>query len=178
MLTIEKLNAASPCLARVEQLYYDAFPPEERRTWDSMVDDPAGDIGIWGLYHRGEYCGFVILMTQGDICHNMYFAIEERFRDQGLGAQALAALRQRLPGLRIIVDIEQQDPAAENSELRRRRKAFYLRCGYRETGVFYSWQGVSYEILCDGGPLTDAEFHNLWKQASERRKAALAARVK
>ena len=178
MLEIVKLTPAHPDITRARTLYETAFPPEERRTWDSMVDDPAGDIGIWGLFHHGVYCGFVILMTQGDICHNMYFAIEEPFRDKGLGAQALAALRQQLPGLRIIVDIEQQEPAAENSDLRRRRKAFYLRCGYRETGVFYTWQGVGYEILCDGGPLTDAEFHNLWKQASERRKAALAAKAK
>jgi len=174
MLTVEKLHDKSPDLGRTLALYLAAFPEAERRPWEGMLHDPAGDIGICGLYREGVYCGFVILMTQGDICHLMYFAVEEQFRDHGLGGETLLLLRRQLPGLRLIVDIERQDDSAENAGLRRRRKQFYLRHGYRETGVFYDWQGVGYEILCDGGPLTEGEFWGFWKQARARREAALA----
>lgn len=176
MLEIRKLTPDHPDITRARTLYETAFPEEERRPWDGMLHDPAGDIGIYGLYLEKAWRGSVIHMTQGDICHLMYFAVEQPYRDQGLGGRTLETLRSRLPGLRIIVDIEREDPAAPDAELRHRRKGFYLRHGYRETGVFYTWQSVDYEILCDGGTVTEEEFWGFWKQARARKEAALAKR--
>ena len=82
----------------------------------------------------------------------MYFAVEEQFRDHGLGGETLLLLRRQLPGLRLIVDIERQDDSAENAALRRRRKQFYLRHGYRETGVFYDWQGWATRSCATAAP--------------------------
>lgn len=38
--------------------------------------------------------------------------------------------------------------AAPNKEQRAKRCSFYLRNGYRETGLFLSYFGVDYEVFC------------------------------
>lgn len=40
------------------------------------------------------------------------------------------------------------DDAAPNKEQREKRRSFYLRNGYRETGLFLSYLGVDYEVFC------------------------------
>ena len=40
------------------------------------------------------------------------------------------------------------DDSANNSVQRERRRNFYLRNGYKETGFFLSYLGVDYEVFC------------------------------
>ncbi len=40
------------------------------------------------------------------------------------------------------------DPFAENSAQHEKRRSFYLKNGYNETGMFLSYLGVDYEVLC------------------------------
>lgn len=44
---------------------------------------------------------------------------------------------------------------------RKRRKAFYLRNGYRETGLFLSYLGVDYEVMCMDEGFDEAELKAL-----------------
>ena len=46
------------------------------------------------------------------------------------------------------------DNTADNNKQRIKRKEFYLRNGYKETGLFLSYLGVDYEVMC-----MDDEFH-------------------
>lgn len=48
------------------------------------------------------------------------------------------------------VDFEMIDDAAPNRVQREKRRAFYLRNGYKETGLFLSYPGVDYEVFCMG----------------------------
>ena len=66
-------------------------------------------------------------------------------------------------GKRIIVDIEREVPGNPENEIRKRRKNFYLRNGYKETEVRYRWQEEAYEILVFGGELSREDFGNFWK---------------
>jgi hypothetical protein len=47
-------------------------------------------------------------------------------------------------------------PPIMNSE--KKRKAFYIRNGYTVSGVSYIWRQESYEILVNGGELSEKEF--------------------
>ena len=40
---------------------------------------------------------------------------------------------------------------------------FYLRNGYKETGLFLSYLGVEYEVFCMGGDFEPQEFKNMMK---------------
>ena len=76
----------------------------------------------------------------------------------------LELISQRYPDNRIILDIEAEDPTAPNCEQRIKRKAFYERNGYTESGIEYDWRGIPYKILIKNGTITEAEFDAFWDQ--------------
>ena len=49
-----------------------------------------------------------------------------------------------------ILDLESPEQECENQAVRRRRHAFYLRNGFRDTGVGRSFKGVDYTIIMTG----------------------------
>ena len=53
---------------------------------------------------------------------------------------------------------ETQDEKAENAEERKRRKAFYLRNGLKETGLFVNVYDTDFELLTPDGELTFWEY--------------------
>ena len=162
MLYIKQITDQTDDWEEITALNERAFPANERRPLEPLLCDPTGSSEILAFYDGGEFCGFACLLTVGDISHIIYFAIEEAFRQNGCGSAALAAMRRLKPDKRIIADIELEDPLAENNALRIRRKEFYLRNGYTESGVRYSWRRESYEILVCGGRLSENEFFDFW----------------
>jgi len=50
----------------------------------------------------------------------------------------------------LVVDFEMLDENAPNNEQRKRRKDFYLRNGFKETGRGLRYFGVDYEIMSTG----------------------------
>ena len=55
------------------------------------------------------------------------------------------------PGYRHLIDIEMLDENCPNNAQRIRRRAFYLRNGYRPTGQLLSYFGGDFEMLVKGG---------------------------
>lgn len=55
------------------------------------------------------------------------------------------------------------DASADNNPQRIKRKEFYLSNGYKETGLFLSYQGVDYEVMCMGEDFSEKEFKGLMK---------------
>lgn len=163
MLHVKTLTRNAPELPLVQALNQRAFPENERRALEPLLDDPTGRAQVLAFCDGAVFCGFACLLTDGDITHILYFAIEEPLRGRGYGAQALAALRARLPGQRILADVEAENPAAKNSLQRRRRRAFYLKNGYQPSSVRYDWRRESYEILVSGGDITRREFSAFWR---------------
>ena len=53
--------------------------------------------------------------------------------------------------------------AAPNKEQREKRRSFYLRNGYQETGLFLSYLGVDYEVFCMGDHFNIDTFKSMMK---------------
>lgn len=166
MISIKHITEQSKELVQIEELYQRAFPDNERRPMAPLLQDTSGSSEVITFYDGELFCGFACLLTQGDITHIIYFAIKDNMRRKGYGSAALRAMREMKPANRIIVDIEAEKKHALNNEQRRKRKAFYLRSGYIESGVEYSWQKESYEILAYGGTISKQEFHSFWRNIS------------
>lgn len=98
------------------------------------------------------------------MCYLFFLAIDPACRSRGYGGQALHLLETLYPGKQQAVDFEMIDPAAPNNAQRIRRRAFYLRHGYRETGKFLSYLGVDYEILCRDADFDFAAFQALMRR--------------
>ena len=158
-----RLNRASPDLPAVLDLYESAFPANERREPDEIIGGEDGAGELLAIRSGGRLAGMIAVLTYKDITNILYFAVMPELRNCGIGASALAALRERYPGQRIIADPERPEPGSPNVEQRRRRLAFYERCGYHPTEIEYTWRGEDYIIVSNGGAVTDREFGLFWK---------------
>ena len=111
-------------------------------------------------------CGFSNSITHGSITNIVYFTVKPELRNRGYGSQILQAIRRQHPDTRIVVDIEVEEDSknAEELERRNRRREFYQRNGFDAFPVDYVWQGEHYRLLSAGGPVTEKEFRDFWKE--------------
>lgn len=162
MLTLKQVDADSSEMPALTALMERAFPANERMPMDVLLSRAGSD--MLAILEDGAFRGFINLLTRRDICHILFFAMEEDSRGRGLGTRTLALVRELKPGLRLIADLEAPEEGAPNAAQRLSRWRFYRRCGYEETGVTYRWRGERYAILSSGGQVTDEEFWQFWNE--------------
>lgn len=149
-----KLNAVAVtkqccCLEEIMALAKEAFPPEEYLSPYTLIEmSEAGELDFWALYDKEQFVGFMAVKVHRNMAYLFFLAILPELRSSGYGGRALAALKALYPSKQQVVDIEMPDAAAANRAQREKRRAFYLRNGYQETGQFLSYLGVDYEVLC------------------------------
>ena len=167
MLIEKPMTRENADYAEFKRLYFTAFPREERIPLSALLEKDASS-GLFACYDGEVFCGFYAALSFGDITHILFLAVPEALRGCGYGTRLLALIAARYSGQRIIVDIESEDPAAPNNAQRIRRKAFYLRSGYVESGIEYVWRGVPYQILIRGGSISEGEFEAFWDALESR----------
>ena len=136
-------------LESVEILAKEAFPPEEYLAPKKIIEmSKKGEVEFLALYDNNTFIGFTVITVFKNIVYLFFLAIEQKFRSCGYGAKILNLLEDYYPDKQQVVDLEKLDDTAENSLQRIKRRNFYIRHGYKETGKFISYLGVDYEILC------------------------------
>ena len=88
----------------------------------------------------------------------MFFAVDKCLRSKGYGSFILQQIKNKYPNKKIIVSIEPCDDIAPDIELRKRRKTFYMKNGYKETGYMMKLIGVMQEIMVTNGEFIKGEF--------------------
>ena len=88
----------------------------------------------------------------------MFLAVDESLRTKGYGSAILKEIKNRYPDKKIMVSIEPCDDSAPDIEVRKRRKAFYRKNGYGETGYMIKLSGVVQEIMITNGDFGKKEF--------------------
>jgi len=88
----------------------------------------------------------------------MFLAVDEKLRSKGYGSAILHEIQKIYPDKKITISIEPCDDKAPDIALRKRRKAFYMRNGYIETGYFMKLNGVMQEIIITNGEFVKGEF--------------------
>lgn len=143
----------------VKQIYFEAFPKEERMPFPMMVAmSKLWNTDFWSFYDDDTLCGMVYLAHNRKMVFVMFLAVDESLRSKGYGSAILKEIKNRYPNKKIIISIEPCDEGASDLELRRRRKAFYLRNGYQETGYLLKLNGVVQEIIITNGAFAKMEF--------------------
>lgn len=92
----------------------------------------------------------------------MFFAVDEALRSKGYGSLILQQLKNKYPDKKIIISIEPCDDNASDIDLRKRRKSFYMRNGYNETGYTMKLNGVVQEIIITNGEFVKREFYSFF----------------
>lgn len=158
-LDIQKEENLHSYREQVWTLYEQAFPPEEKKPRELMEKLQAeGKMELLAITEQGEFLGLAMNMLSGKGALLDYFAISEKKRSGGYGSRAVRMLQERFQGKTYIFEIEMQDPKAENAEDRKRRKAFYLRNGLKETQVLANVYHTDFELLTPDGMLSFEQY--------------------
>lgn len=145
--------------ADIKRIYFEAFPKKERMPFPMMVVMSK----LWNTqfvsFHDGDIpCGFIYLASNRKIVFVMFFAVDRCLHSKGYGSFILQQLRNKYPNKKIIISIEPCNDNAPDIELRKRRKSFYLRNGYKETGYKIKLNGIVQEIVISNGEFMKKEF--------------------
>ena len=163
MLTMKLIGNTPEELKKTKELYYRAFPKNERRPFPELVENRFGGTEVFCFYDGKAFVGMACLLNSPIISHLIYLAVDESLRGHGYGSKSLELLHRSKSGKKIMVDIEVPNENAENAEQRIMRKKFYLRAGYEETPVKYEWRRENYEILSFGGQISEEEYDCFWE---------------
>lgn len=128
------------------------FPKNEIRPWWSFQQCIEKGIYFgYGLYGEKllSYALFVAPETGSSVLLDFY-AVDSLLRGKGIGQSFLAEIARRSKEYDgIILEVEDPDKAKDDAELsiRKRRIAFYQRCGAYVTGVATKVLGVNFRVM-------------------------------
>ena len=145
--------------AQLYELYDNAFPEQEKKplhVMEQLVND--GKMEMLAMVDEEEFVGLAINMISGDRALLDFYAIAPEKRRCCYGSKGLEVLLTHFEDQKYIFEIEIQDEKADNAEERRRRKAFYLRNGLKETGLSANVYHTDFEILTPDGELSFQEY--------------------
>lgn len=155
-----------------EQINDEAFPPLERMSFDEIFDFASNtDTDVLGIYEDEKPVGFAVLLKNAECGYVYFVAIDSRARSKGYGSAAMHELMEAYPELQLVLDFETIDEAAENYAQRVRRKNFYLKNGFHETGHYTMLGNERFEVVCSSGELRKAAFKDLLRILHKHRPA-------
>ncbi|WP_195983794.1 GNAT family N-acetyltransferase [Clostridium sp. D33t1_170424_F3] len=156
-LTVELVKGKSR--RKVREIYTASFLKEDRMPfWLMLALAKTKNTDFLTFYDGDTLCGFVYMAAVKDLAFVMFFAVDETLRSKGYGGKILKEVQSIYPDHKIIMSIERCDEPAEDLEQRLRRKRFYLRNGYAETGCFLEMNHKAQEILIKNGTFQTEEF--------------------
>ena len=162
---ITRLNADE----KIKQLYQTAFPEEEQIPWDDLmrlIEEMPLDFTAY--YDGEEFIGFTIVYPRKTFNWFWYFAVREELRGKGYGQQILTHLIERYKDRANILDMESPEQPCDNLEQRRKRHAFYLRNGFRDTYVYRTYDGITYTIMMMGeGTFTQQDYDDIIQELQQ-----------
>ena len=162
-MNLVKLQSGDARLAKIDEIYKEAFPPEERFPLEILMR--LADKGVFTVFAitEGENTvGMMVISTNEKAAYICFFAVDKNYRGNGLGSDALNQVCGLYPDKQIVVEIEALDSTASNFAQRKRREGFYLRHGFAHTDRYIRYGGVSYEILFKGAEVYDpVPFENI-----------------
>lgn len=138
------------------------FPPEEYLSLEKQLElQDKGDVEIWALYADNELVGFATLRISDGMVYLFFLAFDDAFQGKGYGREAVQTIGGMYPDRAFAVDFELVDKKADNNVQRIRRRNFYLKNGFAETGWGLQYFGVQYEIFCMNKPFDLNSFQTM-----------------
>ena len=144
MIELKRVGKDSEHKEKLEQINAEAIPECERNSLDDLMDTGAE---VLGIFLRDAPVGFFVLREYQSILYLAYFAVSREYRSKGIGSEALAKLTEEHKDRQIVVEFEAA-PGNETDGMPARRRAFYLRNGFHETGWFTFYDETEFEIAC------------------------------
>lgn len=163
-IVLKDISGNYAAMKAVQVIYKEAFPRIERKPFVMIVKKQKEDqADILGIYDGEKMVGMVVTMRYGQLLLVDYLAIDQRWRDGGYGTAALSCLKEMFPDHRIFLEIETVLENTPAQKLRRSRKAFYLRNGMRETGIYADVFTSKFEVLSYDEHITYEDYIEIYR---------------
>lgn len=153
----EALTKEHKDIEAVRQIYDYSFPDDERMPFDRLLSMADANHVLYAWYDDNTLVGMTFTFVYDHLAYLSYICIKMDEQDHGYGSKILQALENVYS--RIVVDIEKIK--TEQDEEQKRRKQFYMRNHFHETGVFYYIYNVDYELLSTKESVTGKEWNDL-----------------
>ena len=135
----------------IEPLYISAFPEEERPPeWLFFENALKEDNELLGFYDGDKFIGFTNLLFYKDLCYMFFLAVSPEARNKGYGSQIIQEAFKLYPNNTFVLCYEEIDDKYPDIELRKRRKNFYYRNGFKDNEMKTCEYGVNYETCYIG----------------------------
>lgn len=145
--------------SRLERLYNEAFPAEERFPFSLMKRRAIeGRADFWNLIEEGEWVGMAYLIRKDDLVQLSYFAVDEEKRGIGHGTNAIKAMLEHYRGKRFFLALEDWLEECDNPEERNKRHDFYLNCGLLDLPYRLKELAMTYRLMGVGGKVEPGEY--------------------
>lgn len=168
-MNLKKIDRHSEDVPLLEKLNNQAFPENERISIDNMFSfSETNGTDVIGIYNNDKFSGFIITMKFRKCVYICYLAVCPEKRSQGIGGQTLKILKEYYPDCQIVVDFEAPDENSSNNVQRIRRRNFYYRNGFFETGYYQFYMETEFEIACSEPDFNKAEFESLIAEISKK----------
>lgn len=150
---------------KLKKLYKKAFPNDERLPlWILKIKDKKENEFFYSIYDEEKFIGLTYLINNDNITYVLYLAIDPTNRGQGYGSIVLDKIKKESNQKSIVLCIEEIDSNADNYEQRIKRKKFYERNGFIETGYKNKEGKRFYEILTYGKKHEKQEYEKMMKK--------------
>lgn len=154
----------------IKNLYLTAFPPNERREFEELINQIYNDECNINLILVGEkIAGFIILWNFAEFVFLEHFAVEPDLRGLGVGERTLAEINS-LYQKTVILETE-----LPNDEISRRRIGFYERNGFYLLERHYfqpSYDGIKPEVemklMCTSAKISSEKLEKYIRQIKEK----------
>lgn len=126
----------------------EAFPPKESMPLAELIElNKRDDFSFLAIYDNNNFIGYIALLLYKELCYLFFLAIDTKYRGKGYGSLVIKMIMEKYSSKIHVVDFEAIDINAINNEQRIKRKKFYLANGYKETGLFLTYNDITYELV-------------------------------
>ena len=165
MLTTRQINSGNADNEELRRLYETAFPEQEQIPYEELIEllDKM-DIDYTAYYDDDMLVGLTMVLRLPRYNWAWYFAVRDDLRGRGYGQGILSMVLEKYRNDHpFIMDIESPyQPDAPNPEQRRRRHAFYVRNGFKDTPTSRTWDGLTFTILTNSDePFTQQDYDDI-----------------
>ena len=157
------IRRSMPDYKRIVEIYHSSFPKVEQfPVWLLRIMSHWKGIHSVAFYDGETLCGFSYFLVNEETVFILFLAVNDQIRSKGYGSRIISWIRESYPNRVIFLDVERPDENATNNQQRVKRIRFYQNNGIYETNHFFTYDGVTYEILCtDQGFSEEAYNKNL-----------------
>lgn len=161
-MQVKKVLTDKNAREKTKRLYLKAFPKEERVPWALLCAMAIRDnTDFLAFYEDGIYRGFCFLYHFEDLTLVHFLAVENGQRGNGYGSKFLEHIKRTSTKKTVVLVIETVSDKYDNFAQRQKRRHFYFKNGFADSGLRTFEFSVWFDVLYYGEPVGEQQYRRL-----------------